>query len=213
MFRVSDFMTPDPITVDPSETISDALDLMKTHGIHRIPVVDADNVLKGLITEGLISSNGNATSLSIYELNYLLSKTKVKTMMKRNPWFIKEDALLEEAAEMMQKHDIGCLPVVDENQKVTGILTQNDIFTSFLQMLGWKTSGSRILVEVKDQIGALEHLSKVFADAGISLRNISVYSYEDDIARILIRTQEKIDEAVLDLLNKEGFTVVEFTHA
>lgn len=84
MFKVQDFMTTPVICTEQDARITDVLDIMKKNNLHRIPVTDANGTLVGLITEGMISgAGGNATSLSIYELNYLLSKTKVKTVMHK----------------------------------------------------------------------------------------------------------------------------------
>lgn len=82
MFKVKDYMTKNVICAEPDATISQIIDLMKEKGIHRVPVVEKGQLV-GLITEGMISNSGttNATSLSIYELNYLLSKTTVSTVM------------------------------------------------------------------------------------------------------------------------------------
>lgn len=209
MFRVCDFMTKDPITVDAQEKISAVLDLMKFHKIHRIPVVNASDELIGLITEGMIMADNSATSLSIYELNYLLSKTDVRTVMLKHPISIEENALMEEATEKLLRHDIGCLPVVDARGKVTGILTQNDIFKAFLQMLDWGTQGTRLVVQVKDEIGALEDLGHQFAKQDISIRSLNVYSLENGEAKILIKTQEIVPDSFDDVLKQAGYGVLE----
>lgn len=203
-------MTPDPVTVDPEEKISAVIDLMRYHHLHRIPVVNADGKLAGLITEGMIASDNGATSLSIYELNYLLSKTDVRTVMIKHPVFINQDALMEEATEKLLKKDIGCLPVVDRDGKVTGILTQNDIFKAFLEMTGWSSKGSRLIVQVRDSIGVLGKLTGCFADAGISIRNLSVYGFSGNDAKILIRTVEPVDEGFIRRLEEKGYKIAEW---
>lgn len=210
MFRVKDFMTKDPITVDPQEKISAVIDLMKYNKIHRIPVVNADDHLAGLITEGMIAADNTATSLSIYELNYLLSKTDVKTVMIKHPVYVNENDLMEEATEKLLKNDIGCLPVVDNAGKVVGILTQNDIFRAFLEMLGWSSKGSRILIQTPDRIGVLEKLASIFTENNISIRNISVYGFAGDSAKILIRTVTPVSASFIRRLQDEGYTISEW---
>ncbi|MFR9255197.1 MAG: CBS domain-containing protein, partial [Merdibacter sp.] len=123
---VRENMTKDPVCITPESTITQVVDLMSEKGLHRLPVVNGKRIV-GLVTEGVISSSGasKATSLSIYELNYLLSKTTVDTVMIKNVITINENALMEEAAMMMLKNDIGCLPVVNDNGEISGILTQN----------------------------------------------------------------------------------------
>ncbi len=203
-------MTKDPITVEPSEKISSVIDLMKFHKIHRIPVVDSRDRLAGLITEGMIAADNSATSLSIYELNYLLSKTDVKTVMVKHPISVNENDLMEQATEKLLKNDIGCLPVVDDQGRVTGILTQNDIFKAFLEMLGWSSKGSRILVSADDKVGVLEKLASLFAGEDISIRNISVYGFSGDQAKILIRTVEPVGEPFIRKLEEAGYSVMEW---
>lgn len=199
MFRVADFMTDNVICTEPDAKISQVLDLMKKNGLHRLPVTDANGKLVGLITEGMISgSETNATSLSIYELNYLLSKTKVKTVMNKKVTTIHGDDLMEKATEKMLKNDIGCLPVVDEAGKVIGILTQNDIFKSYLDVLGWNREGVRISLDAPDEVGQLEKISRTIANEGVSILNIGVYKSENGNASMIIRA----DKATEDLANK-----------
>lgn len=211
MFRVNDFMTRNPITVSPDEKISAVIDLMKFNRIHRIPVVDASDKLVGLITEGMIAADNSATSLSIYELNYLLSKTEVRTVMVKHPIAINQNALMEQAADKLLAHDIGCLPVVDDDNQVVGILTQNDIFRAFLDMLAWNKKGSRLIVRVPEGVGVLEKVSALFAREGISINSISVYELNDSAAEILIKTKGSIaKDRAKEVLSNEGFELLGF---
>lgn len=211
MFRVRDFMTKSPITAEPSDKISEVLDLMRLHNIHRVPVVNSSDEIKGLITEGMIAGQGNsATSLSIHELNYLLSKTDVKTVMEKHPITIQEMSLMEEAAQLMINEDIGCLPVVDHANKVVGILTQNDIFKAFLEMLAWNTEGTRIIVGMKDDVGVLAKLSELIASEKVSIRTLSVYSREGDDVRLLVKTDGMAPHSLKDRLTSEGYDVLEW---
>lgn len=210
MFRVYDFMTKNPITVTSDEKISSVIDLMKFNKIHRIPVTDGQDNLVGLITEGRIAADNTATSLSIYELNYLLSKTNVRTVMIKHPISIDENALLEEAAEKLLEHNIGCLPVVDKQGKVTGILTQNDIFKAFLDMLSWGQKGTRFILSLPEGIGILERVNRIFASHNISVTSVSVYDHDDDSVEVLVKTTGTFDKnALVEDFNKEGFTILE----
>ena len=128
---VSDFMTKNVVVVAPETPIFDAIDLMKQHDIHRLPVLQNDKLV-GLITEGIIQEAmpSKATSLSVYEANYLLNKTTVGDIMEKNVLTIDPDALLEDAIYKMRENKIAVLPVV-EQETVTGIITNNDIFAAF----------------------------------------------------------------------------------
>ena len=206
-------MTTPVICTEPDARITDVLDIMKKNNLHRIPVTDANGTLVGLITEGMISgAGGNATSLSIYELNYLLSKTKVKTVMQKRVATIHPENLMEKATEKMLKEDIGCLPVVDDYNKVVGILTQNDVFKSFLEVLGWYREGIRVALEAKDEIGQLEKISKVFADEGINIANIGVYDTTNGNASMIIRA-DKATDGLKQALEDAGYMDVEIAKA
>ena len=106
---VKNRMTKQPVCIDVNSKISQVVDIMNEKNLHRIPVVSGKKLV-GLVTESMISKNGasKATSLSIYELNYLLSKTSVDAIMIRDVITVHEDRFLEDAALLMYKHDIGC---------------------------------------------------------------------------------------------------------
>lgn len=131
--QVRDWMTPNPITIDPQTTLPEAHKLMKECHIRRLPVVDHDKVV-GILTLGDVreASPSDASSLSIFELNYLLAKLTVEKIMTRDPIAIAPDATIREAAQLMLDHKIGGLPVV-ENDKLVGIITESDIFRVLVQ--------------------------------------------------------------------------------
>lgn len=126
---VREWMTPDPITITPDTTLPEAHRLMMAHSIRRLPVIE-NGRLVGIVTLGDVrgAEPSGATSLSIWEVNYLLSKLRIDEIMTPRPFTISADATLGEAAQMMLKYKISGLPVVDENQKVVGIITESDIF-------------------------------------------------------------------------------------
>lgn len=211
MFKVKDVMTKDVICTESDASISRLIDIMKANNIHRVPVVDHNKKLVGLITEGTISENGGgmATSLSIYELNYLMSKTKVETVMVKNVITVKDYDLVETATERMLTNDIGCLPVVNDDNEVVGIVTQNDVFSTFLTMLGWGNKGTRITVSVKDEIGTVGKLSKIFVDQNINIQSIGVYPQEDGTSDLLIRCDSAVNEELMNALENAGMKVNE----
>lgn len=176
---VKDNMVSGPITIGPDQSVSEAIDLMSENGLHRLPVVDKNGKLAGLITEGVITSNtpNNATSLSVFELNYLLNKLTIKDIMIKDVITIGKDALLEEAATILRKNDIGCLPVVDEDNTLIGIITHNDIFTAFIDLLGYNHVGTRYVISVEeDRTGILEDICRVFKEQDVSIANMAVYN-------------------------------------
>ncbi len=131
--QVRDWMTPNPITIDPQTTLPEAHKLMKECHIRRLPVVEHGKVV-GILTLGDIreASPSDATALSIFELNYLLAKLTVEKIMTRDPIVIAPVATIRETAQLMLEHKIGGLPVV-ENEKLVGIITESDIFRVLVQ--------------------------------------------------------------------------------
>lgn len=205
-------MTKNPICIDVDAKISDVVDLMSEHDLHRIPVVSGKKLV-GLVTEGQISRKGasKATSLSIFELNYLLSKTSVNTIMIKDVITIEEDRFLEDAALLMQKHDIGCLPVVNKAKEVVGILTQNDVFAAFLDLLGYREHGSRICIEVMDKMGAIGEISEVFVRNHINITHVGVYRKEENQADLIFRVDTLQTEALEKDLEDSGYKVLNVT--
>lgn len=126
---VRDWMTPDPITITPETTLPKAHRLMMEHNIRRLPVVKNKKVI-GIVTLGDVrgAEPSGATTLSIWEINYLISRLKVEEIMTPRPLTVLQDATLGEAAEMMLEHKISGLPVVKDSDQLVGIITESDIF-------------------------------------------------------------------------------------
>jgi len=128
---VRNWMTQDVVTVKPSTTLPEAHQIMMDEEIRRLPVVDDNGVLVGIVTLGDVrgAQPSPATSLSIWELNYLLSSLIVEKIMTPKPMTITPEATIGAAARTMLEHRISGLPVVDENGKLAGIITESDIFS------------------------------------------------------------------------------------
>ena len=186
---VKDNMIPSPITIKPDQSVSEAVDLMSENKLHRLPVVDDQGKLIGLVTESVISRNtpNSASSLSVYELHYLLNKLKISDIMIRDVKTIGKDALLEEAATVLRKYDIGCLPVTEEDDKLIGIITHNDIFTAFIDLLGYNHNGMRYVISIsEDKPGILEDVARIFKEEDISISNLAVYNNTRGIEVVVI---------------------------
>ncbi|MBU4074712.1 MAG: CBS domain-containing protein, partial [Proteobacteria bacterium] len=127
--RVKDRMTPNPVTLTEDSSFQDALHLMKEKKIRRLPVVAKDGHLVGIVVQKDLfsASPSSATSLSIFEVHYLLSKLKMKNVMTKQVVTVGDDCPLEEAARIMVDYKIGCLPILKED-KLVGIITETDIF-------------------------------------------------------------------------------------
>lgn len=128
---VSDWMSKDVITVTPDTTLPDAHQLMMREEIRRLPVVGENGRLLGIVTLGDIrgAEPSAATSLSVWELNYLLANLKLEKIMTSDPVTITPEATIGQAARAMLEHRISGLPVVDEDHRLVGIITESDIFS------------------------------------------------------------------------------------
>ena len=160
--RIKDVMTRNPVTADSETLVLDAQKLMKENNIRRLPVVDKGKLV-GIVTKHdlLEAAPSPATSLSVFELNYLLAKMKVKEIMKKNPVTITPDTPFEEALRLGQEKKIGAFPVV-ENGKLVGITTESDIIRFVTRVLGIKEEGSRITIEgLGGKLGDLEKIVSV----------------------------------------------------
>ena len=132
--RVGDWMTRKLVTISPKQTLPAAHKLMKDYSIRRLPVVDAGQLI-GILTLGDIreASPSDATSLSIFELNYLLAELTVDRIMTKDPITVTPATRLSEAAKLMLQHKIGGLPVL-EGHKLVGIITESDIFRAYVRL-------------------------------------------------------------------------------
>lgn len=133
--KVKDMYTRDVVTVDPETSAPAAGKLMAEKDIRRLPVVK-DGELVGIVTlsDLMRAAPSPATSLSVWEINYLVDKIKVKEIMSRGVHTVSPDDNLRVAARLMLEHKVGGLPVV-ENGKVIGILTESDVFRTMIDML------------------------------------------------------------------------------
>jgi len=169
-------MTHPVITIHSDIPIHEALNLLKKEHIRRLPVVDKKGNLLGMVSERdlLHASPSDATSLSIYELNYLLSKITIEHIMSTDVITVEEDTPIEEAARIMADNKIGGLPVVQKN-KVVGIITESDLFKLFLELLGAREPGVRLSALVPDRPGELAQLTKAIFDKGGNIISLGTF--------------------------------------
>ncbi|GAB4443592.1 MAG: hypothetical protein Fur0044_39890 [Anaerolineae bacterium] len=131
---VKDWMTRDVVTVSPEMTLPEAHRLMEEKKIRRLPVIEAGKLV-GIVTRGDIrgAEPSGATSLSIWEVNYLLAKLKIGEIMTARPVTIAAEETIGEAARLMLEKKISGLPVVDQAGHLVGIITESDIFRLVVQ--------------------------------------------------------------------------------
>ena len=207
--RIRDMMTKNPITVDSETLVLDAQKIMKENNIRRLPVIDKGKLV-GMITKHdlLEASPSPATSLSVHELNYLLSKMKVKEIMKKNPVTLTPDTPFEEALRVGQEKKIGAFPVVDKG-KLVGIATESDIVRFLTRALGIREEGSRITIEGLG--GKLTDLEKIISIANqhqtIILSMISLPRPEKKDWMIVLRLKTSDPDPIVKDFKKAGYNV------
>jgi acetoin utilization protein AcuB len=191
---VGERMSAPVLTIDIDFTIHEALQTMRENGMRRLPVVDDDGKLVGLVSEKdlLDASPSGATSLSVWELNYLLSKINIGDIMTTDVITISEDTPLEEAARIMADNKIGSLPVV-ENGNVVGIITETDLFKIFLEILGARQAGVRVTALVPDVPGELAALTSALRDAGGNIIALGTFRGESEKTRTITLKVEGIE--------------------
>lgn len=207
---IRDFMTKNLIVVQPDEKIFDAVDLMKKNDIHRLPVVKDDRLV-GLLTEGTIQAAmpSQATSLSVYEVNYLLNKTTVADIMIKDVQTVDPDASLEDGIYQMRMNNVGVLPVIDKNNDLVGIITNNDIFDAFLKITGYNDGGTRIQIRIlEDHKGILARIAELLAENDFSIMTVVVNRKElETIIEMQIESRES--EKIQTILTQAGYDVFE----
>lgn len=204
---VKDKMTAQVITVTPTTSVPDALKMMQQHSIRRLPVMNKSKLV-GIVTESdlLKVSPSPATSLSIFEINFLISKMSVKEIMAKKTLTISPEATIEEAALLMRNKNIGSLPVVDNNNLV-GIISESDIFDALIDLFGLKRSGKRLTLEVDDVPGVLADVAKIMKELKINIINVANHKRSDGKVEIIIRIDVKDAEECTNTLNNNGFKV------
>lgn len=209
---VKDFMTRKVVYISPDTTIAHAADIMRDQKLHRLPVIENDKLV-GLVTEGTIAeaSPSKATSLSIYEMNYLLNKTKVKDVMIHDVVTISKYASLEDATYLMLKNKIGILPVVD-NEQVYGVITDRDIFKAFLEVSGYGEEGVRMRFVTEDKVGVLAKIVTLIVEENLNISNTVNIPRKDGKIVIEVQIDGNVDMTALKAKFEEhGIEVAEIT--
>ncbi|MHB1420777.1 MAG: CBS and ACT domain-containing protein [Bacillota bacterium] len=203
-------MTPKPITVTRRTTIAEALDIMRSNNIRRLPVVEKSKLI-GIVTDRDLRevSPSPATSLSIFEINYLLAKTRIGEIIPKSKKIITitPDAYLEEAALSMREHKIGALPVV-EGDELVGIITETNIFDAFIDLMGLRDPGTRITLKVEDRPGVLADVTNVIKEYGLNITHIAVFGEGQEETNLVLRVNTFNADGVVATLKNHGYQII-----
>jgi len=212
--RVRDCMKTEVIRVDVNTPIMAALETMRQNKIKRLPVTRHGKFV-GLVTRAMIrdASPSEATSLSVYELNYLISKMTVGDIMVKKPRTVSPDLPIEEAIWLGKQHGIGAFPVV-ENGDLVGIITESDISGMVIKALGVEEKDSmRITIHAAGKrIGYIKHLAEILDSHDIPILSImSIPKSEKGDWLLILRVQAKDAREAAEDLKKKGYRVTDIT--
>jgi len=177
---VGERMSKPVITVQPDLPIPEAHKKMRDHQIRRLPVVTKKGKLVGIISnEDVINASPSpATSLSIWEINYLINKIKVKDVMTSDVLTVDVNDTIEQAARLMADNKIGGLPVM-AGDELAGIITETDLFKLFMELTGSRDPGLRVTALVPNEIGEIAALTKPISEAGGDIIAMGIYEAEE----------------------------------
>jgi len=196
-------MTPSPVTTTVDAPVSEVIRLLEENRFRRLPVLDKEGKLIGIITDRELQKAmpSQATSLSIHELNYILSKTTVGDIMpKRKLVTIDADEYLEEAAVLLRDHKIGAIPVL-RGGNLVGIITETNIFDAFIDIMGLREPGYRLEAYIRgNPPGVLGRVATAVGQNGGNISHVTVDVNDPSMAKLILRFNR---EAELEAIIKE----------
>ena len=211
---VKGWMVTDVITVDEDTSMMKASIIMKEKKIRCLPVVNKKGDLVGIVSDRDLkdAAPSKATTLDVYELNYLLSSIKIKDLMTKNMVYVRPDETIEFAAILMLENKISSLPVINNKQKLVGIITQTDIFKVLINITGVYTGGIQFAFSLEDRAGSIKEPADVIRSYGG--RVISILSTretaEEGRRNVYIRCSALSDQKLRALVKEleEKFVVL-----
>jgi acetoin utilization protein AcuB len=197
--KIHSLMIPNPITITPQASISEAIELMKINSIRHLPVVAKNNMLQGFITladlkQGLIPS--------------MLGDLNLQDLMIKDPVTVSPDDDIEFAAQLIYNHKIGGMPVVKDGQ-LTGIITATDILRTFIDMMGILSSTSRIDVVIDDRPNSFKKALQIINEMGADIINVGKTAQQTGRKIYFFRLGACKTAAIKKTLEKEGYEVLE----
>ena len=170
---VKNWMSKPVITVNENDSMQDAINLLKQHNIRMLPVMGKDKMV-GVITDRDLkkASVPDAKILEVHKLIYIFSKIKIKDLMTKNPIFVPYDYTVEETAEILLANKISGVPVINEEEKLVGIITQTDLFRVIFSLTGVGKQGLQLGLRIFDRLRAVQQLTDIIRSYGSRVSSI-----------------------------------------
>jgi acetoin utilization protein AcuB len=199
--RVRSLMIKDPITISDRTSVQEAIHLMQDNSIRHLPIVNRSKELSGWVTladmkQGLVPAM--VTGLSVADL------------MIKNPITMHPDADVEVAARIIYEKKIGGMPVVDDDNKVVGIITVTDILNAFINIMGLLTNSTRLDVNVGKRPDGFEKVSRIIHDQGGEVVSVGIAAHRTDKKIHYFRLKQCPAEPIIKALQDQGYEVVSF---
>ena len=198
---VKDIMTSDVVTVGEDQSMLEAREILRGKNLVSLPVTDDLKRIRGIITVDDIgkASPSDSSTLSRYEANYLLGRLKVKDVMRRTVVTVDADDTIEFVAYKLYKYRVNALTVVNNENRLCGIVSRSDIFRSIVEMMGMNRNCLRITIEAPDKVGVVAEISNIMKDDGINIISLVTKQNGDGTAEVTIRAA----------LNNNGMDIIE----
>ena len=193
-------------------TVGEVDRVMKKNKFHRMIIVDGGKLVGYLSDRDVMRvAPSPATSLSKFEIRSLLDKLKVKDIMQKKVVTVSENATIEEAALIMYNNKVGGLPVISEVGAVVGIITATDILKTFVNVMGLPQGGkTRITLDVKNKVGVMAEVTKIFSDNGINIDSMITCRQDSDSYEIVVRidAHQELLEKIKNQLESRGHKII-----
>ncbi len=207
---VGDRMSHPVIYVSPETPVQDAMHLMNQEKVRRLPVISKGKLV-GIVSDYdlLNASPTKATSLSVWEINYLLSKITVEEVMTREVTTITKDTPIEEAARIMADKGISGLPVM-EGDKVLGIITEKDLFRVLLELMGARDIGVRVTMLLDNQPGSFAKITSAIAQENANIVAMgAIQGGDPTTAEVMCKVSGLSKERVQEIVEGVAIKVID----
>ncbi|QDS33092.1 CBS and ACT domain-containing protein [Brevibacillus brevis] len=204
--RIEEIMRKKIVTIQPSTTIGEALLLLRANRIRHLPVIENDSLV-GIVSDRDLRDALPSRLLTHDDDDTVLHKP-VANIMNQQVITAHPLDFIEDAALQLYEHKIGSLPIVEGNRLV-GLITESDLFSSLIELFGVNKPSSHIEVEVDDRVGMLAEVSQVFRDAQVNVTSVVVFPGKQPAKKNLVFRVQTIDPRIVtQLLLEKGFSVI-----